>query len=224
MKRRKLVVLLTVFLLVFALCACGGSGGEGEGNSEVSTEQQGSLATESAVQAVANTTTGGAAAASVGSAASKEKGFEKNEEEKKIGNVTPKGNTVTFSIDCSTILDNLDSLDPSKVSIVPEDGWIMSPEEVAFEEGETVFDLLLRLTKDRKIHMEFTKTPALNTNYVEGIANLYEFDCGELSGWTYKVNGEVLGTGSSNTKLGTGDIVEWRYTCDQGRDVGGPEI
>lgn len=30
-----------------------------------------------------------------------------------------------------------------------------------------------------------------NSAYIEGINNLYEFDCGELSGWMYKVNGLV---------------------------------
>ena len=28
-----------------------------------------------------------------------------------------------------------------------------------------------------------------NSYYVEGIGNLYEFDCGSESGWMYKVNG-----------------------------------
>lgn len=27
-----------------------------------------------------------------------------------------------------------------------------------------------------------------NSAYIEGINNLYEFDCGSLSGWMYKVN------------------------------------
>ena len=39
--------------------------------------------------------------------------------------------------------------------------------------------------KKNKIHMEFENTPLYNSAYVEDIANLYEFDCGELSGWMY---------------------------------------
>jgi hypothetical protein len=36
--------------------------------------------------------------------------------------------------------------------------------------------------QSRKIHLEFMTTPALGTVYIEGICNIYEFDCGELSG------------------------------------------
>lgn len=130
----------------------------------------------------------------------------------------------TFSINCSTILNNMDKLDSSKKDIVPANGVIYAAAKVSFKPGESVFDLLQRVTKDNKIHMEFTETPGLNTNYVEGIANLYEFDCGELSGWTYRINGKVVGYGSSNAVIKDGDVIEWLYTCDQGRDVGGPSL
>lgn len=43
---------------------------------------------------------------------------------------------------------------------------------------------------------------------------------GPLSGWMYKVNGEFPGYGSSKYKLSNGDVIEWVYTCDLGRDVG----
>ena len=59
----------------------------------------------------------------------------------------------------------------------------------SFYEGETVFHVLLRETKKNKIHFEFVNTPVYNSAYIEGIGNLYEFDCGELSGWMYCVNG-----------------------------------
>ena len=53
------------------------------------------------------------------------------------------------------------------------------------------------------------------------IANLYEFDVGELSGWMYKVNGWFPNYGCSRYLLADGDNVEWVYTCDLGSDVGG---
>ena len=64
-------------------------------------------------------------------------------------------------------------------------------------------------------------TPIYNSAYIEGIANLYEFDCGELSGWMYKVNGWFPNYGCSRYRLTEGDVVEWVYTCDLGNDVGG---
>ena len=48
-----------------------------------------------------------------------------------------------------------------------------------------------------------------------------EFDCGALSGWMYKVNGWYPNYGSSRYQLKDGDVVEWRFTCDLGNDVGG---
>ena len=71
------------------------------------------------------------------------------------------------------------------------------------------------------IHMEFEDTPMYNSAYIEGINNLYEFDCGELSGWMYKVNGWFPNYGCSRYQLKEGDVIEWVYTCDLGVDVGG---
>ena len=64
------------------------------------------------------------------------------------------------------------------------------------------------------------ETPAYKSVYIEGINNLYEFDCGKLSGWMFSVNGEFPNYGSSTYKLQDGDQVSWIYTCDLGADVG----
>ena len=132
-----------------------------------------------------------------------------------------KSYTCTFSIECSTILNNLDMLDPDKLEMVPSGGVILSKTTVTFYEGESVFDVLQRICKEKGIHMEAEWTPIYNSAYVEGIHNLYEFDCGALSGWMYKVNGWYPNYGSSRYQLKDGDVVEWRYTCDLGNDVGG---
>ena len=128
--------------------------------------------------------------------------------------------TCTISISCATILDNWDDLDEEKVDIVPEDGWILKPMTVSFREGESVFDVLLRVCREQNIHMEFMDTPMYNSAYIEGIHNLYEFDCGPLSGWMYKVNEWFPNYGCSRYALKDGDIVCWVYTCDLGKDVG----
>jgi hypothetical protein len=129
--------------------------------------------------------------------------------------------TCTFSIECSTILNNLDMLDPDKLEMVPSGGVILSKTTVTFYEGESVFDVLQRVCKEKGIHMEASWTPIYNSAYVEGIHNLYEFDCGALSGWMYKVNGWYPNYGSSRYQLKDGDVVEWRFTCDLGNDIGG---
>lgn len=127
----------------------------------------------------------------------------------------------TLSVRCDTILKNMDWLDPDKVELVPADGVIFAEQTVTFYEGESVFNVLQREMKKAKIHMEFQNTPMYNSAYIEGINNLYEFDCGELSGWMYKVNGWFPNYGCSRYQLKAGDKIEWVYTCDLGVDVGG---
>ena len=129
--------------------------------------------------------------------------------------------TCTFSIECSTILNNLSMLEPEKLEMVPFDGVILSEITVVFHEGESVFDVLQRVCTENKIHMEASWTPMYNSAYIEGIHNLYEFDCGALSGWMYKVNGWYPNYGCSRYQLQDGDVVEWRFTCDLGNDIGG---
>ena len=131
--------------------------------------------------------------------------------------------TCTLSISCATILDNLDLCDPEKVELVPADGWILQPMTVTFYEGESVFDVLLRETKNHKIHMEYSETPLYQAAYIEGIGNLYEFDAGETSGWMYSVNGWFPNYGCSKYAVADGDVIAWVYTCDLGQDVGGAD-
>ena len=127
----------------------------------------------------------------------------------------------TFSIECSTILNNLSELDEDKLEIVPSNGVILKKYKAKFYEGESVFDVLQRVCEENDIHLESSWTPIYNSAYIEGIANLYEFDCGSLSGWMYRVNGWYPNYGCSRYQLAQGDKVEWRYTCDLGSDIGG---
>ena len=109
--------------------------------------------------------------------------------------------TCTFSIECSTILNNLSELDPDKLELVPTNGVILAPTTVTFYEGESVFDVLQRVCKENNIHLEFSWTPIYNSAYIEGIHNLYEFDCGALSGWMYRVNGWYPNYGCSRYQI-----------------------
>lgn len=135
-----------------------------------------------------------------------------------------KAYTCTLSVRCDSILKNSSWLDPQKEKLVPEDGAIFPAAEVTFYEGESVFNVLQREMKKAKIHLEFENTPLYHSAYIEAINNLYEFDCGELSGWMYKVNDWFPNYGCSRYALQDGDVVSWVYTCDLGADVGGHNI
>ena len=138
--------------------------------------------------------------------------------------VTEKELTCTLSVSCATILDHTDQLDPDKAELVPADGVILASTEVTFREGQSIFDILQKALQERKLHLEFSMTPMYNSAYIEGIGNLYEFDCGELSGWMYKVDGWFPNYGSSRYVPKGGETVEWLYTCDLGADIGGAGI
>ena len=47
--------------------------------------------------------------------------------------------------------------------------------------------------------------------YIEGINQLYEFDCGQNSGWMYSVNGIVPMTTASSYNVEYGDAFVWYY-------------
>lgn len=126
----------------------------------------------------------------------------------------------TLSVSCATLLENPDALRTGTAELLPADGWILAATEVSFAPGESVFDVLLRACRAAGVHLEDSSTPLYQSAYIEGIGNLYEFDAGELSGWTYRVNGVFPGYGCSRYVLEDGDTVEFLYTLNQGADVG----
>ncbi|MDR1094233.1 MAG: DUF4430 domain-containing protein [Clostridiales bacterium] len=131
--------------------------------------------------------------------------------------------TVFLGIRCDTILDNWGDLDPNLryEKYVPGDGILLPLTEYALRPGDTVFETLNRAVRHNRIQMACVYSYQYSSVYVQGINHLFEFSCGPLSGWMYQVNGRFPNYGCSQYKLKDGDVVEWMYTCDLGRDVGG---
>lgn len=127
----------------------------------------------------------------------------------------------TITIRCDTILDNMARLTAGKDKYVPANGIILATSQIAFEEGDTAFDVLQDACTLAGIQLEYSWTPMYNSYYIEGINHLYEFDCGEQSGWMYKVNGWFPNYGCSSYDVEEGDAFVWTYTCNGlGADVG----
>lgn len=141
-----------------------------------------------------------------------------------IDDITPQSETVEISIRCDTILKNWSRLNSSLRSekYVPSNGVILTKSKYVLRRGDTVYDILDRAVRRNKIQMEFQGADKnqFGSIYIRGIHYLYEFSCGPLSGWMYKVNGVYPNYGCSKYKLKNGDVIEWVYTCDLGRDVG----
>lgn len=135
----------------------------------------------------------------------------KSADEYYTGTVTPKENVVghvTLSIRCDVLVGVADD------KHIPSDGVILPVTEFKITEGETAYELLIEAARAYGIH---TETEGIN--YISGIGNIYEFDYGDLSGWTYLVNGQRPSVGSGEYKLNDGDVVEWFYTLELGDDI-----
>ncbi|WP_312693810.1 DUF4430 domain-containing protein [Caproiciproducens sp.] len=126
-----------------------------------------------------------------------------------------KEQTCTLFISCGEILKNRDKFSADQLSIVPQDGVIYGEKAVVIQSGDTVFSVLLRETKANKIQMESATSPVYQTEYVKGIANIYEKDFGSASGWMYTVNGKQPPVAASGFKLKSGDKIQWLYVCGQ---------
>jgi hypothetical protein len=124
----------------------------------------------------------------------------------------------TISISCRTAADKGMAAQERWRDIVPPGGMILAPVELEFRQGEMVFDVLKRAVRERDIQMEFNGLAG--AQYVKGIHNLYELDGGPDSGWMYCVNGWYPNYGCGQYLVREGDVIEWNYTCDLGRDLG----
>ena len=126
------------------------------------------------------------------------------------GGETQKGEIVgevTLSIRCDAVAGKADHL--------PADGVILSETVFAIDADDTVYDILTEAARTHKLSMD--KEGADGLYYVSGIAYLYEFDFGDLSGWVYKVNGEKASVGCDAYTLSDGDVIVWEYTLTVGK-------
>ena len=116
--------------------------------------------------------------------------------------------TVTMSITCGSVAGR---------NGAPADGIILPENEFAIAQGDSVYDLLIRAARQHRIQTDSSGSGELT--YISGIANLYEFEFGDLSGWIYTVNGEVPSVGCAGYKLSDGDRVAWVYSLEMGREL-----
>ena len=128
--------------------------------------------------------------------------------------------TCTLEIRCDTLLGNLDKMQAEKAALVPEDGVMLEVTEVEFSAGDSVFDVFRKVLREEKIHFEYVDASMYDSVYIEGIGNIYEFDCGPQSGWMFSVNEVYPGLGCSAYTVADGDAIVFNYTCDLGADLG----
>ena len=133
---------------------------------------------------------------------------------------TAASHTCTLEIRCDTVVDTSKLENEAVIPYVPASGVILAETKTTYTPGESVFDVLKRVTREQGIQMEFREDALYEGAYIEGINYLYEFDGGSLSGWMYKVNEQFPNYGCSKYTVQDNDAIVWMYTCDLGRDVG----
>ena len=127
--------------------------------------------------------------------------------------------TGTVTIDCTSILGNMDVLDGNLHGYVPSSGYIVKGQSFRLKEGANAYMALQTVCKELDIQLDASFTPLYNSYYIKGIGYLYEKSAGRKSGWLYRVNGEIPKVGISAYTLEEGDQITFMYTCNGGNDV-----
>lgn len=122
----------------------------------------------------------------------------------------PTAITCTVSVECKTILNNRDKFTDDS-SLIPNDGVILSPTTVTIKEGSTAYDALIIACS--KSGVTVTERDSSFGKYIVGINGIDEKDCGQYSGWLYKVNGSSPNVSLSKYTLKNGDNIVLSYTC-----------
>lgn len=117
--------------------------------------------------------------------------------------------TVTLTIRCDAVA--------GRDKHIPANGIILDAVELPIAEGDSVYTVLTDAARKYKIQLENNGDSTYV--YISGIHYLYEFDYGDLSGWVYEVNGGQVSVGAGEYKLKDGDVIEWHYTLNIGKDL-----
>lgn len=119
--------------------------------------------------------------------------------------------SVTLTVRCDKIANELENEEY-------KDGVILDSVSMTLGRGDSVYDILLDAAKKYRLQIENNGTA--DHAYIAAIEHIYEFEYGDLSGWTYRVNGKDLSVGCSEYELADGDVIEWIYTLELGKDLG----
>lgn len=101
-------------------------------------------------------------------------------------------------ITCANILKHDNCLETNYQ--IPNQGIICS-KQVKINSGDSVLTVL----RNSGVRID------VSGGYVKGIDNLYEFDCGDESGWVYSVNGVKPNVGAGKYEVKENDKIVWSY-------------
>lgn len=138
------------------------------------------------------------------------------------GDDKPSGSIVTCTIEirCDNASRNKDKVKPGALQYIPDDGTILAVTSYSAVSGYTVYDVLADVAKAHDIPISAT----YDKSYVRSINNLFEKDIDvrtdktkpNTSGWTYRVNGELVMLSANKCTVKDGDVIKWIYVCQWG--------
>lgn len=115
--------------------------------------------------------------------------------------------TVALTVTCQDAVQQ-GGLSQDILETLPTDGVLLSERAYPISEGMTALAVLQEALRAQNISIE------IKDGYVNGIHSLRAGDCGDTSGWLFRVNGVLPSVGAGEYVLQPGDTVEWLYICD----------
>lgn len=116
-----------------------------------------------------------------------------------------------LTIECKAILSNIDDLAIGHEEYIPDNGYILNNYKVEYANGDTAYDILRKGCNEKGIKL--TEKSSIYGVYIVGINNIDEKDCGQYSGWKYKVNSTFPGVACSEQSVNANDTITFTYVC-----------
>lgn len=138
----------------------------------------------------------------------------KGNDSKEISKSDEQMMNISITIDCKTILDNMDELKNGYEDFIPNDGMILDNIILKVKKDSTVLNVLEAVNEKYDLNLKIRKTSF--GAYITGIKYIEEKICGNSSGWMYSVNDVFPGQNASSYRLKDGDYIKWRFTCKPG--------
>lgn len=218
--RKKLIIILSLILLISLAAGCSSGNTEditstSASATETVSEASTTTATTTTSTTKATTTTKAITTAktenSTTSTTKKAVSASKAKATKDKKTHTQINSFCYITVECSSILDNMNNLKEGHESFVPKSGEIISKTKCTFKENDSAYDILEKICERKNIKLSARDT--VYGIYVVGINNLDEFDCGTASGWVYTVNGKSPSYTCGKYKVSVGDEIVFKYVC-----------
>ncbi len=116
------------------------------------------------------------------------------------------------TVECTSILDNMDKLKSGHEKYVPSNGVIMDSARIVVKEGKSVYDAVKSACSENSVKLN--EQSSMYGKYIVGFNNIDEKDCGPQSGWVYTVNGSRPPKSCDKYTLKKGDKIIFSYVCN----------